>query len=139
MGEPRHSKRLRYLSITILYFIIKMEQALYELENRVLPHLEDVNLENPEAQHCLEEVRTLLDRVRELLHGTLTNPEAQYQESLQFYRSLAQVLPLMVLLQSFESPPHVPDTVDNLPGTPSSDQSDEDSFWPGTPPLHLET
>jgi len=123
----------------ILYFIIKMEQALYELENRVLPHLEDVNLENPEAQHCLEEVRTLLGRARELLHGTLTNPEAQYQESLQFYQSLAQVLPLMVLLQSSGPQPHDPDTVDNLPDTQSSDLSDEDSFWPGTPPLRSET
>ena len=116
-----------------------MEQALYELENQVLPHLEDVNLENPEAQHCLEEVRTLLGRARELLHGTLTNPEVQYQESLQFYQSLARVLPLMVLLQSSESPPPDSDMEDNLPGTPSSDQSDEDSFLPGTPPLHSET
>jgi len=116
-----------------------MEQALHELETRVLPCLDDVSIENPEAQHCLEEVRTLLGRARELLHGTLTNPEAQYQESLQFYQSLAQVLPLMVLLQSFESPPSVPDTEDNLPDTQSSDLSDEDSFWPGTPPLRSET
>jgi len=128
MGAPQHSKRLRHLSTKNLYFIINMEQALHELETRVLPCLDDVSLENPEAQHCLEEVRTLLGRARELLQGTLTNPEAQYQESLQFYQSLAQVLPLMVLLQSSGPPPPDPYTEDNLPGTPSSDQSDEDSF-----------
>ena len=51
MGEPQHSRRLRYLSTVILYFIIKMEQALYELENQVLPHLEDVNLETVSYTH----------------------------------------------------------------------------------------
>jgi tyrosyl-tRNA synthetase len=72
MVGPRHSKRLPHLSIRTPYIIAKMDQALYELENRVLPHLEDVNLENPEAQHCLEEVRTLLGRAYGLTTPLIT-------------------------------------------------------------------
>ena len=116
-----------------------MEQALYELETHVLPYLDDVNLDNPDAQHCLEEARGLLERAQELLRGAVLDPGAQYQESLRFYQCMARVLPLMVLLQSSGPQPPDPDTVDNLPDTQSSDLSDEDNFYPATPPLHLET
>ena len=118
-----------------------MDQIIHDIDHirEDLLRLESDDMESFAVQHCIEEVSTLIGRIREILHGILTNPEAQYQESLQFYQSLAQVLPLMVLLQSSELPPPDPYTEDNLPGTPSSDLSDEDSFLPGTPPLRSET
>ena len=118
-----------------------MEQIINDINHihEDLLRVENSDMENFAVQHCIEEVSTLIGRIREILHGILTNPEAQYQESLQFYQSLAQVLPLMVLLQSSGPPPPDPDTVDNLPDTQSSDLSDEDSFWPDTPPLRSET
>lgn len=115
-----------------------MEQILQDIDHirEDLLRLESNSMESFTVHYCIEEVNTLIGRIREIIHGTLTNPEAQYQESLQFYRNLSQILPLMVLLQSFESPPLDHGTEENLPDTPSSSQSDEDSFRPATPPLH---
>ena len=83
--------------------------ALYELESHVLPHLETINQVDPTVQHCLEEARTLLHRAQDFLQGAIESYALQLPDQ---------------------------DEVGNSPDTPSSDLSDEDSYYPATPPRH---
>jgi hypothetical protein len=113
--------------------------ALYDLEAHVLPHFETISQADPAVYHCLEEARTLLHRAQEILQAAVLDPQTHYEESRRFYRNLARVLPLMVVLESFGPPPPDPGEVGNSPDTPSSDQSDEDNYVPATPPRHSES
>ena len=113
--------------------------ALYELETKVLPHLETISQDDPAVFHCLEEARTLLQRAQDILQMAVLDPRTHYTESQRFYHNLAQILPLMVLLESVSPPPPDPDAVGNSPDTPSSDLSDEDSYYPATPPRHSDS
>ena len=112
--------------------------ALYELETKVLPHLETISQADPAVHHCLEEARTLLLRAQDILQAAVIDPQTHYTESQRFYHNLARILPLMVLLESVSPPPPALDEGDNSPDTPSSDLSDEDSYEPATPPRHSE-
>ena len=113
--------------------------ALYDLESHVLPHLNTITHTDPHVKYCLEQAKHHLKLAQELLTGAVLDPKTHFDDAQEFYQTLSRVLPLMVLARSFEPPPPDPGMEDNLPGTPSSDQSDEDSFLPGTPPLHSET
>ena len=112
--------------------------ALHELESRVLPHLETINQADPAVQHCLEEARTLLHRAQEFLQGATVDPQTHYEDSRRFYRMFYRVLPLMVVLESYAPPLPDQGEVDSLSDTQSSDLSDEDSYYPATPPHHSE-
>jgi len=107
--------------------------ALYELESHVCPHLENINQTDPAVQHCMEQAKFHLKTAHELLEAAVLGPQTQYDDDRAFYQKLARVLPLMVLMQTFESPP--PDQVEeeNLPDTPSSVLSSQDIFEPATP------
>ena len=118
-----------------------MELALYELESvypRILSHLESEH-EDPAVQHCIEQAKHHLDLTRELLSGALLNPQTHYDDARAFYQTLWRILPLMALMRSFEPPLSDQGEGENLPDTPSSDLSDEDSFDPVTPRRHSES
>jgi hypothetical protein len=91
---------------------------------------------NEYEKFCVEEAEYHLQRAREILTEGLRNPKKYHDESKEFYGMLVKLLPFMVLLQHNESPHHDSETEESLPGTPSSDLSDEDSFEPVTPPGH---
>jgi len=100
----------------------------------VLPHLETITQADPAVHRCLEEARSLLRRVQEILQAAVLDPQTYYEESRRFYHTL----PPMAVLESFAPPPPDLDEVGNSPDTPSSDLSDEDSYEPATPPRHSE-
>jgi len=118
-----------------------MELALYEFENaypRILSYM-DVESEDPAVKHCMEQAKFHLKTTRELLEAAVIGPRRQYDDDRAFYQKLARVLPLLVLMQTFESPP--PDLVEeeNSPGTPSSVLSSQDIFEPVTPSRQSES
>ena len=118
-----------------------MELALYEFENaypRILSYL-DVETEDPAIKYCMEQTKHHLKAAHELLEGALLNPQTHYDDAHAFYQTLWKVLPLMVLLQSSESPPPDPVEEGSLPDTQSSDQSDQDTFEPVTPSRRSES
>jgi hypothetical protein len=91
---------------------------------------------NEYEKFCVDEADYHLQRARELLTEGLCNPKKYHDECKEFYRILAKVLPFMILIQHNESLHHDSETEESSPGTPSSTQSDEDSFEPATPPGH---
>ena len=107
--------------------------ALYELESKVLPHLENINQTDPAVQHCMEQAKFHLKTAHELLEAAMSDPQTQYDDDRVFYRRLSQVLPLMVLMQSLESPPPDPFEEENSPDTPTSILSSQDIFEPDAP------
>jgi len=112
-----------------------MDLALYELENaypRILSHLE-TNHDDPATRHCVEQAKHHLQSARELLTGAVIDPQTHYDDARTFYRMLWKVLPLMVLMQSFEPLPDVPVEEENSQDTQSSDLSDQDTYAPATP------
>ena len=112
--------------------------ALYEVESarpQILSYL-DRTYEDPAIQHCVNQAKHHLKLVHEFLEGAVLDPQKHYDDASEFYQTLSRVLPLMVLLRSFGSPPLDPDEEESSQHTQSSDQSDEDSFEPVTPPLH---
>ena len=100
----------------------------------VLPHLETITQAYPAVQYCLEEARSLLRRVQEILQAAVLDPQTYYEESRRFYHTL----PPMAALESFAPLPPDLGEVGNSPDTPSSDLSDEDSYEPATPLHHSE-
>jgi len=112
-----------------------MELALYEFESaypRILSHL-DTDHEDPATRHCINQATHHLKMVREYLSGVVIDPQTHYSDDRIFYQTLWKVLPLMALIQSFESPPDDQVEEENLPDTQSSDQSDQDTYAPATP------
>src|SRR6056300_1307 len=112
-----------------------MDLALYEFENaypRILSHL-PADHDDPAVRHCIDQAKHHLQSARELLVGAVINPQTHYDDARTFYRTLWKVLPLMVLMQSFEPLPDGPDEEENSQDTQSSDQSDEDTYAPATP------
>ena len=112
-----------------------MELALYEFEHMypsLLSRL-DHNPEDPALKHCVNQAKFHLKTAHELLEAAVLGPQQQYDDDRAFYQKLVRVLPLMVLMQTFESPP--PDLVEgeNSPDTPSSVLSSQDIFEPVTP------
>lgn len=85
---------------------------------------------NEYEKFCVEEAEYHLQRARELLTEGLKYPKKYHDESKEFYKTLAKVLPFMVWIQHNESLHHDPETEENLQYTPSSNQSDSDSYEP---------
>ena len=113
--------------------------ALYDLETHVLPHFNHMVSTEPAVHYCIEQAKHHLSQARELLEAIVIDPQKQFDDGREFYRILSQVLPLMVLAQSFSPPPPDQDEEENLQDTQDSDQSDEDNFEPATPPRHPES
>ena len=110
--------------------------TLYNLDHYVLPQMNNLNYADPAVQYCMEQAKFHLTQAQELLEGAVLDPQKHYDDASEFYQTLSRVLPLMVLLRSFGSPPLDPDEEESSQHTQSSDQSDEDSFEPATPPGH---
>lgn len=91
---------------------------------------------NEHEKFCVDEANYHLQRAQELLTEGLRNPKKYHDESKQFYGMLVKLLPFMVLIQHNESLRPDSETVESLPDTPSSTQSDSGSFEPATPPGH---
>lgn len=83
---------------------------------------------------CVDEVKFHLDRAHEILTEGMRDPKKYHDESKEFYRVLAKLFPLMIIMQYSEPQPPDSETEESLPGTPSSDLSDSDNFEPATPP-----
>lgn len=118
--------------------IAEMEKALitlYNLDHYVFPEMNNLNYADPATQYCMEQARFHLTQAQELLEGVVLDPQRHYDDANEFYRMLSRVLPLMVLMRSFGSPPLDQDEEESSQHTQSSDQSDEDSFEPVTPRL----
>jgi hypothetical protein len=80
---------------------------------------------------CLKEAQFHLNKAHEILNMNDTEMVEYQKETNGYYKMLVKLFPMMVLLQSYESPD--PDTR-SLSDTQSTDESDEDSYAPGTPP-----
>jgi hypothetical protein len=89
-----------------------------------------LQLMNEYEKFCVEEAEYHLQRARELLTEGLKDPKKYHDESKEFYKMLAKVLPFMVWIQHNESLHHDPETEGNLSDTPSSSQSDSSSYEP---------
>ena len=85
---------------------------------------------NEHERFCVNEANYHLQRAQELLTEGLRNPKKYHDESREFYRMLTKLLPFMVLIQHNESLRPDSETEESLPGTPSSTQSDSDSYEP---------
>ena len=101
--------------------------------------IENTNDSNPHVQHCLEEAKIYLIKAQEILVSARVNPQKQYEESLEFYKIMFQMLPVITLLQSYGPQLLYQEKEDNLSNTQSSNPSDEDNFEPVTPPRHLKS
>jgi hypothetical protein len=85
---------------------------------------------NEHEKFCVDEANYHLQRAQELLTEGLRNPKKYHDESREFYRMLTKLLPFMVLIQHNESLRLDSETEESLPSTPSSTQSDSDSYEP---------
>ena len=85
---------------------------------------------NEYEKFCVEEAEYHLQRARELLTEGLKDPKKYHDESRDFYKMLAKVLPFMVWIQHNESLYHDPETGESLSDTPSSSQSDSSNYEP---------
>lgn len=81
-------------------------------------------------QFCLDEAMYHMDRAKEALTEGLRDPKKYHDEAKAFYKILAKLFPLMLLLQCNGLQPGDSETEENLPGTPSSSQSESGSFEP---------
>ena len=108
---------------------------LYNIDSYIAPHLTGVSCPDVALQYCLDQANFHIRQAQELLEGAVLNPQTQYDDGREFYRNLARVLPLMVLAQSFGSPPIDQEEVESSPGSPTSILSSQDIYEPDTPPL----
>jgi hypothetical protein len=85
-------------------------------------------------EFCVREAQYHIDRARELLSDGLRDPKKYYDEAQEFYKVMAKMFPLMILLQQCNEP-QLPDQEmeESLSDTLSSTRSDSDSFEPVTP------
>jgi hypothetical protein len=148
MAEFRHIKKLQYLSQIISYLNIQKKMtpdeehalcALYDLETHVLPHFNYMASTDSAVHYCIEQAKHHLSQAREFLEAIAIDPQKHFDDGREFYRILAQVLPLMVLAQSFSPPPPDQDEEENSQDTPDSILSDVDTYEPVTPPPHPES
>jgi hypothetical protein len=85
---------------------------------------------NEDEKFCVDEANYHLQRAQELLTEGLRNPKKYHDDSKEFYRMLTKLLPFMILIQHNESLRPDSETGESLPSTPSSTQSDSDSYEP---------
>lgn len=113
---------------------------LYNLDSYIAPHLTGVSCPgDPALEYCWNQASFHLRQAQELLEAAVLNPQTQYDDAREFYQNLGRVLPLMVFVQSFGSPPLDQESAESSPGSPSSDQSDLSTYEPDTPPLSPRT
>lgn len=91
---------------------------------------------NEHEKFCVEEANYHLQRAHELLTDGLRDAKKYHDEAKEFYRMMAKLFPLMILLQHSESQLPDSETEESLSDTQSSIQSDSDSYMPATPPDH---
>lgn len=105
---------------------------------RTLKQLEDENSvdQNPYVRHCLEEARVHLLKAWECVVSARENPRQQYEESLEFYKMMFKLLPVITVLQSYGPQLLGQEMEDNLSRTQSSIPTTEDNYGPATPPHH---
>ena len=96
-------------------------------------------LMNEYEKFCIDEAQSHLNKAHELLTDGLRDPKKYHDEAKDFYRIMAKVFPLMVLLQHTESQLLDPEMEESLSDTLSSDQSDSDNFVPATPLHHSDS
>jgi hypothetical protein len=85
---------------------------------------------NEYEKFCVEEAEYHLQRAQELLTEGLRNPKKYHDESKEFYKMLAKVLPFMVWIQHNESLRPDSETEESLSDTPSSSQSSSSNYEP---------
>lgn len=85
---------------------------------------------NEYEKFCVEEAEYHLQRAQELLTEGLRNPKKYHDESKEFYKMLAKVLPFMVWIQHNESLHPDSETEESLSDTPSSSQSSSSNYEP---------
>ena len=108
--------------------------ALYELAPIMCSgHLDNINQTDPAVRYCMEQAKFHLKTAHELLEAAVLNPQTRHDDDLVFYRRLARVLPLMVLMQVSESQPPDPVEEGSSPDTPTSVLSSQDIFEPVDP------
>ena len=113
---------------------------LYNLDSYIAPHLTGVSCPgDPALEYCWNQASFHLRQAQELLEAAVLNPQTQYDDAREFYQNLGRVLPLMVFVQSFGSPPLDQESAESSPGSPSSNQSDLSTYEPDTPPLSPRT
>ena len=83
---------------------------------------------NEYEKFCVEEAEYHLQRAQELLTEGLRNPKKYHDESKEFYKMLARVLPFMVWIQHNESLDHDSETEESLSDRPSSSQSSSSNY-----------
>tara|TARA_R110002153_G_scaffold193329_1_gene346683 strand:- start:293 stop:619 length:327 start_codon:yes stop_codon:yes gene_type:complete len=89
-----------------------------------------LQLMNEYEQFCIDEAAYHMDRAKEVLTEGLRDPKKYHDEAKAFYKILAKLFPLMILMQCNEPQPPDSETEESLPDTPSSDLSESDSFEP---------
>ena len=89
-----------------------------------------LQLMNEYEQFCIDEAAYHMDRAKEVLTEGLLDPKKYHDEAKAFYKILAKLFPLMILMQHNEPQPHDSETEESLPDTPSSSQSDSSSYEP---------
>ena len=85
---------------------------------------------NEYEKFCVEEAEYHLQRAQELLTEGLRNPKKYHDESKEFYKMLAKVLPFMVWIQHNESLHPDSEMEESLSDTPSSSQSSSSNYEP---------
>ena len=91
---------------------------------------------NRYEEYCINDANYFLERAKEAMDASKTDPKAYYEESKEHYSIICKLLPFMVLMQQSESQHHDLETEESLSDTLSSTQEDSDSFAPATPPDH---
>lgn len=84
-------------------------------------------------EFCLKEAHFHLNKAHDILNMTQDEMIEYEKETRGYYKMLVKLMPMMVLLQSFEF--QDPDSR-SLSDTQSTNESDEDSYAPDTPPHH---
>lgn len=127
------------ISKHVILMIEAEERALmllYNIDSYIAPHLTGISCPgDPAMQYCWDQASFHLRQAQELLESVVVNPHTHYDGAREFYQNLGRVLPLMVYVQSFGSPPLDQESAESSPGSTSSDQSDLSTYEPDTPPL----
>ena len=83
---------------------------------------------NEYEKFCVDEANYHLQRAQELLTDGLRNAKKYHNETKEFYKILAKVLPFMVWIQHNESLLPDQETEESLSDRPSSSQSSSSNY-----------
>jgi hypothetical protein len=118
-----------FQDLTNVQCVVPIRNTTKNLKKLVYPQVM-----NKYERFCVDEAQYHLNRAQELLREGLRDPKRYYDEGQEFYKVMAKVFPLLILLQQCNGP-QLPDQEmeESLSDTLSSTQSDSDSFEPVTP------